>query len=67
MNVAYVSLEYHIIIALILSFLSAYILRKDLNNFIPIILFINIFGNGPQVLGYYFYDELISNIMAYLL
>ena len=62
MNVAYVSLEYHIIIALILSFLSAYILRKDLNNFIPIILFINIFGNGPQVLGYYFYDEFLTMI-----
>lgn len=62
MNEAYISLEYHIIIALILSFLSAYILRKDLNNFIPVILFINIFGNGPQVLGYYFYDEFLTMI-----
>ncbi len=56
----YIPIYEHILIALLVTFISIYFLNKNKSNFIPIILLVNIFGNAPQVHGYYFYDEYLT-------
>jgi hypothetical protein len=64
MHEAYIRLEYHIALGFFIGFIGLYLLRKNLNSFIPLILVVNIFGNGPQVVGYFFYDEFLSILFS---
>jgi hypothetical protein len=57
---SYLGLEIHLVISLSLFFFFSILVKRNLAFFIPLIFLINIFGNGPQVYGYFFYDEFLS-------
>ena len=62
----HVPLYLHIIFAFLSLIILGYSLIKDDSRYLFLLLVVNIFGNGPQVLGYYFYDEFFTLFLTAL-
>ena len=59
-------LYWHVIFSVILLVVFSRILIKHNEKYLLLLLTVNVFGNMPQILGYFFYDEFFTLILSVL-